>query len=219
MEGGVWVGEQLLLAKSRLMAPIQSALPRCPFMNCTTSVDFITMTNIITDWYWKHSVFNKDQGAQKNISSPSSPPSSWAIYYDFDHRSSHIGVQRICRALHWHTGKLRSREAEKCEAWYLFIGPDYDHRLPLSITDSFSVDLIDVTLAVEDSNSKLFGVVAVAVDIGDNIEDRFVTAGQARQHLDNSFSTFSYSFQYFLSKNRNTLLQLVCIFIIQGVSE
>ena len=38
----------------------------------------------------------------------------------------------------------------------IFIGPEYDHRLPLSITDSWSVDLIDVALAVEDSNSKLF---------------------------------------------------------------
>ena len=76
MEGGVWVGEQLLLAKSRLMAPIQSALQSCPFINSITSVDFITITNIITDWYWKHSGFKKDQGAQKNISSPSSPPSS-----------------------------------------------------------------------------------------------------------------------------------------------
>ena len=86
----------------------------------------------------------------------------------------------------------------------IFIRPEYDHRLPLSITDSCSVDL----------TQNFFCVVAVAVDIEESVENRLVTAGQAWQQLDNSASTFSYSFQYFLSKHRNTWFQLVCIFII-----
>ena len=59
----------------------------------------------------------------------------------------------------------------------IFIRPESDHCLPLSLTDSIThcltnsclVDLIDVTLACEDDNSKLVDVVTVA-DIGD--EDR-----------------------------------------------
>ena len=58
-----------------------------------------------------------------------------------------------------------------------FIGPESDHCLPLSLTnwlthwlnDSCLVNLIDVTLACEDTNSKLDGVVTVA-DVDD--EDR-----------------------------------------------
>ena len=69
----------------------------------------------------------------------------------------------------------------------IFIGPEYDHRLPLSITDSCSVDL----------TQNFFCVVAVAVE--ESVENRLVTAGQAWQQLDNSVSTFSYSLQYFLS--------------------
>ena len=44
---------------------------------------------------------------------------------------------------------------------YFFIGPDYDHWLPLSLTHSHLVDLIDVTLACEDANPKLIEIVTV----------------------------------------------------------
>ena len=52
----------------------------------------------------------------------------------------------------------------------LFIGPESDHCLPLSLTNSLTnslpnsclVNLIDVTLACEDANSKLVEVVTVA---------------------------------------------------------
>ena len=67
-----------------------------------------------------------------------------------------------------------------------------------SLTDSCFVDLTDVTLAVEDSNTKLVDVVAFAgVDTKESVDDRLVTAeclaiaSQVRQQLDNSFSTFS----------------------------
>ena len=47
-----------------------------------------------------------------------------------------------------------------------FIGPESDHWLCLSVTDSLTncrlVNLIDVALACEDVNSKLFEVVTVA---------------------------------------------------------
>ena len=47
-----------------------------------------------------------------------------------------------------------------------FIGPEYDHWLPLSLTNSLTdcclVDLIDVTLWCEDANSKLVKVVIFA---------------------------------------------------------
>ena len=56
----------------------------------------------------------------------------------------------------------------------LFIGPESDHWLCLSLTNSLTdsltdcrlVNLIDVTLACEDGNSKLVEVVAV-VDVDD----------------------------------------------------
>ena len=59
----------------------------------------------------------------------------------------------------------------------IFIGPESDHCFPLSLThwlthwltDSCLVNLIDETLACEDTNSKLDGVVTVA-DVDD--EDR-----------------------------------------------
>ena len=48
----------------------------------------------------------------------------------------------------------------------VFIGPESDHCFPLSLsnslTDSCLVNLIDVTLACEDANSKLVNVVTVA---------------------------------------------------------
>ena len=51
----------------------------------------------------------------------------------------------------------------------IFIGPESDHWQPLSLTDSLT-DLIDVTLACEDANSKLVEVVTVAdVDAEDHI--------------------------------------------------
>ena len=51
----------------------------------------------------------------------------------------------------------------------IFIRPESDHWLPLSLTNWHLVDLIDVTLACEDVNSKLVEVVTVA-DVND--EDR-----------------------------------------------
>ena len=53
----------------------------------------------------------------------------------------------------------------------LFIGPESDHCLPLSVTHCCLVNLIDVTLACEDSNSKLVDVVTVADEdrIGNNL--------------------------------------------------
>ena len=60
-----------------------------------------------------------------------------------------------------------------------FIGPESDHCLPLSLThwltnwltDSCLVNLIDVTLACEDANSKLVDVVTIADDdrVGNNL--------------------------------------------------
>ena len=44
----------------------------------------------------------------------------------------------------------------------LFIGLKSDHRLPLAVTYSCLEDLIDVTLACKDANSKLVDVVTVA---------------------------------------------------------
>ena len=43
----------------------------------------------------------------------------------------------------------------------IFIGPESDHWLPLSLTPCCLVDLIDVTLVCEDANSKLVEVVTV----------------------------------------------------------
>ena len=64
--------------------------------------------------------------------------------------------------------------------FFLIIGPESDHCLPLSLTDQLTdslltinsclVNLIDVTLAFEDANSKLFDVVTVAdVDNEDRV--------------------------------------------------
>ena len=56
----------------------------------------------------------------------------------------------------------------------IFIGPESDHCLPLSLADlltySCLVNLIDVTLACEDANSKLVDVVTVADEdhVGNN---------------------------------------------------
>ena len=61
---------------------------------------------------------------------------------------------------------------------FVFIGPESDHCLPLSLTHSLThsltnsclVNLIDVTLACEDANSKLVEVVTVAdVDSEDHV--------------------------------------------------
>ena len=53
----------------------------------------------------------------------------------------------------------------------IIIGPESDHWLYFSLTHSRLVNLIDVTLACEDGNSKLVEVVTV-VDVDD--EDRVV---------------------------------------------
>ena len=60
----------------------------------------------------------------------------------------------------------------------IFIGPESDHweclSLPNSLTDCCLVNLIDVTLACEDANSKLVEVVTVAdVDSEDHVCYRF----------------------------------------------
>ena len=60
----------------------------------------------------------------------------------------------------------------------IFIGPESDHWLCLSLTHSLTnsltnsclVNLIDVTLACEDANSKLVEVVNVA-DVDDEVRD------------------------------------------------
>ena len=56
----------------------------------------------------------------------------------------------------------------------IFIGPEFDHWQCLSVTHSLThsclVNLIDVTLACEDANSKLVEVVTVAdVDAEDHV--------------------------------------------------
>ena len=57
----------------------------------------------------------------------------------------------------------------------IFIGPESDHWQCLSLTDSLTdsclVNLIDVTLACEDANSKLADVVTVADEdlVGNNL--------------------------------------------------
>ena len=58
--------------------------------------------------------------------------------------------------------------------WFIFIGPESDHWECLSVTHSLTpsclVNLIDVTLACEDANSKLVDVVTFAdVDAEDNV--------------------------------------------------
>ena len=57
---------------------------------------------------------------------------------------------------------------------FFIIGPESDHWLCLSVTNSLTnsclVNLIDVTLACEDANSKLVDVVTFAdVDAEDNV--------------------------------------------------
>ena len=48
--------------------------------------------------------------------------------------------------------------------------PESDHWQPLSLTDSRLADMIDVTLACEDANSKLVEAVSVAdVDAEDHV--------------------------------------------------
>ena len=59
------------------------------------------------------------------------------------------------------------------------IGPESDHWQPLSLTDSLTqwrlVNLIDVTLACEDANSKLVEVVTVGgVDAEKRFDDSLV---------------------------------------------
>ena len=60
-----------------------------------------------------------------------------------------------------------------------------------------------MTLAVKDANTKLLDLVAFAdVDIDDRMvtADSLAIAFQVRQELDNSFSIFTHSFQYFFVK-------------------
>ena len=59
--------------------------------------------------------------------------------------------------------------------FFIFIGPESDHCLPLSLTNSLThsclINLIDVTLACEYANSKLANVVLVADEdrVGNNL--------------------------------------------------
>ena len=67
-----------------------------------------------------------------------------------------------------------------------------------------------MTLAVEDANTKLVDVVAFAdVDIDDKTvtADSLAIAFQVRQELDNSFSIFTHSFQYFFCQNLGLALR------------
>ena len=60
-----------------------------------------------------------------------------------------------------------------------------------------------MTLAVEDVNTKLVDVVAFAdvdIDVRTVTADSLAIAFQVRQKLDNSFSIFMHSFQYFFVK-------------------
>jgi len=57
--------------------------------------------------------------------------------------------------------------------FFLFVGPESDYCLPLSLTHSCLVNLISVTLACGDGDSKLVEVVTV-VEVGDE------------RHVDNS---------------------------------
>ena len=75
--------------------------------------------------------------------------------------------------------KSSSTLSYRSKRMFFFIGPESDHCLPLSVThwlthwktDSCLVNLIDVTLACEDANSKLVDVVTVADEdrVGNNL--------------------------------------------------
>ena len=72
-----------------------------------------------------------------------------------------------------------------CHAQYIFIGTKSDHCLPLSLTHSLTnsclVNLIDVTLACEDANSKLVEVVTIAnVDHEDRVGNSLLHTWELR---------------------------------------
>ena len=99
---------------------------------------------------------------------------------------SKILVKRWCRSMseQWCSGCHQLQKyittilavitIKRCFFCSFIIGPESDHCLPLSVsnwlTDSCLVNLIDVTLACEDSNSKLVDVVTVAEEdrVGNN---------------------------------------------------
>ena len=56
--------------------------------------------------------------------------------------------------------------------FFFFIGPESDYCLPLSLTHSCLVNLISVTLACGDGNSKLVEVVTV-VEVGHKVKFLF----------------------------------------------
>ena len=63
----------------------------------------------------------------------------------------------------------------------IFIGPESDHWLCLSLTNSCLVNLIDVTLACEDANSKLVEVVTIAnVDHEDRVGNSWLHTWKLR---------------------------------------
>ena len=97
-------------------------------------------------------------------------------------------------------GKI-SQYFEENQKTIVFIGPESDHCLHLLMTQSVKSvsdawDLTDVTLAVEDANSKLVNIVTFAdADIQESVDSMLVaanslaTACHVRKQLDNSFST------------------------------
>ena len=64
----------------------------------------------------------------------------------------------------------------------VFIGPESDHwQCPNSLTHSCLVNLIDVTLACEDGNSKLIEVVTVAnIDDEDRVGNSLLHTSELR---------------------------------------
>ena len=59
--------------------------------------------------------------------------------------------------------------------FFFFIGPESDHCLPLSLTHSCLVNLVSVTVACGDGNSKLVEVVTVVeVGVGKHVDNSLV---------------------------------------------
>ena len=70
----------------------------------------------------------------------------------------------------------------------IFIGPESDHWQCLSLTDSRLVNLIDVTLACEDGNSRLVEVVTVAhVDDEKRVDNSLVQIWKVKFGLEVKF--------------------------------
>ena len=75
--------------------------------------------------------------------------------------------------------------AKRPRMYTIFIGPKFDRWQPSSVTNWLTpwplVDLIDVTLACEDANSKLVEVFAVAdIDAADHVGNTFLQTWELR---------------------------------------